>query len=312
MHRPALTDAATRSPSGYTEQQTVAGPFRYSPIRMITITALNIYPVKSCRGIALDRARITDTGFAHDREWLIVRPNGQFVTQREEPRLALIGTALTRDALTLTAPGMDALTIALDDGARGAALEVTCWRDRCAAFDAGAEAAAWLSAFLGAPRQLVRFDRARKRPSSTQWTQGIEALNQFSDAFPWLIISQASLDDLNSRLERPLPMNRFRPNIVVDGLPAYGEDDVHELRTDGITLRIVKACTRCAIPTTDQATAQREGDEPLRTLRGYRFSKELRGVLFGQNAILIAGAGRELTVGQRLEAELKSRVAMPG
>lgn len=277
---------------------------------MITITALNIYPVKSCRGIALDHALITDTGFAHDREWLIVRSNGQFVTQREAPRLALIGTALTIHALTLSAPGMELLTIPLD--ARGAAIEVTCWRDRCAAFDAGAEAASWLSAFLGAPCQLVRFDRARKRPSSTEWTHGIEALNQFSDGFPWLIISQASLDDLNSRLEQPLPMNRFRPNIVVDGLPAYGEDDVHELHTDGVTLRTVKACTRCAIPTTDQATAQRESDEPLRTLHNYRFSKELRGVLFGQNAILTSGSGRELAVGQSLGAKLKSRAEMSG
>lgn len=274
---------------------------------MITITALNIYPVKSCRGIALDRALITDTGFAHDREWLIVHPDGRFITQREEPRLALIETALNADALTLTAPGMGTLRVAVES--RDHAVEVICWRDRCAAFDAGTEAASWLTTFMGKPLRLVRFDNARKRPNSPEWTQGVEALTQFADAFAWLIISQASLDDLNSRLEQPLPMNRFRPNIVVDGLPAYGEDDVHELNADGITLRIVKACTRCIIPTTNQATAQREGDEPLRTLRSYRFSRELRGVLFGQNAILIEGAGRELAVGQRLEVELKPRPA---
>lgn len=277
---------------------------------MITITALNIYPVKSCRGIALDRARIIDTGFARDREWLIVRPDGRFITQREEPRLALIettliGTTLSSETLTLTAPGMGTLRVAVDS--RDQAVEVTCWRDRCAAFDAGAEAASWLTTFMGKPLRLVRFDNARKRPSSPEWTQGVAALTQFADAFAWLIISQASLDDLNSRLERPLPMNRFRPNIVVDGLPAYGEDDVHQLRADGITLRIVKPCVRCIIPTTNQATAQREGEEPLRTLRSYRFSRELRGVLFGQNAILVAGAGRELAVGQRLEFELKPR-----
>lgn len=280
---------------------------------MITITALNIYPVKSCRGIALERARITDTGFAHDREWLIVRPDGRFVTQREEPRLALIETALNSEALTLTAPGMGALHVALDgrDDGHDRAVEVTCWHDRCAAFDAGTEAADWLTSFMGKPLRLVRFDSSRKRPSSPEWTQGVEALSQFADAFAWLIISQASLDDLNRRLERPLPMNRFRPNIVLDGLPAYGEDDVHQLSADGITLRIVKPCTRCIIPTTNQATAQREGNEPLRTLSSYRFSKELRGVLFGQNAILMEGAGRELTVGQRLGVETKPRPEMP-
>lgn len=272
---------------------------------MITITALNIYPVKSCRGIALDRALITPTGFAHDREWLIVHPNGQFVTQREEPRLALIQTALDSETLRLTAPGMGTLAIPLKTDARGAAVEVTIWRDRCAAFDAGAEAASWLTTFMGKPFRLVRFDSARKRASDVVWTRGVEALNQFADAFAWLIISQASLTDLNSRLERPLPMNRFRPNIVVDGLPAYGEDEVHQFSADGITLRVVKGCTRCAIPTTNQATGEREGDEPLRTLRSYRFSRELKGVLFGQNSILIAGAGRQLAVGQQLEVELK-------
>lgn len=272
---------------------------------MITITALNIYPVKSCRGIALDRALITPTGFAHDREWLIVHPNGQFVTQREEPRLALIQTALDSETLRLTAPGMGTLAIPLKTDARGAAVEVTIWRDRCAAFDAGAEATSWLTTFMGKPFRLVRFDSARKRASDVVWTRGVEALNQFADAFAWLIISQASLTDLNSRLERPLPMNRFRPNIVVDGLPAYGEDDVHQFSADEITLRVVKGCTRCAIPTTNQATGEREGDEPLRTLRSYRFSRELKGVLFGQNSILIAGAGRQLAVGQQLEVELK-------
>lgn len=272
---------------------------------MITITALNIYPVKSCRGVALDRALITDTGFAHDREWLIVNADGRFVTQREEPRLALIEPALRSDALLLTAPGMGTLRVALDT--HHPPVEVTCWRDRCAAFDAGAEAASWLTAFLGKPLRLVRFDNTRKRTSSPEWTQGIEARSQFADAFAWLIVSQASLDDLNHRLRQPLPMNRFRPNIVVDGLPAYGEDDLHQLHADGITLRIVKACARCVITTTNQATAQREGEEPLRTLRGYRFSKELRGVLFGQNAILVDGAGRELAVGQRLEVDPKPR-----
>lgn len=271
---------------------------------MITVTALNIYPVKSCKGIALEQALIADTGFAHDREWLIARPNGHFITQREEPRLALIGTALGDDALLLSAPGIGTLTIPF--ALQGEPVEVTCWDDRCAAFDAGAQAAAWLEAYLGKPHRLVRFDAARRRLSSMEWTQGVAAVTQFADGFPFLTISQASLDDLNGRLARQLPMNRFRPNLVVDGLPAFGEDQVHEFAGDGIRLRIVKPCTRCVITTTDQTTGQRDGDEPLRTLRGYRFSRELKGVMFGQNAILIEGAGRRLRVGQHLEATLKA------
>lgn len=271
---------------------------------MITVTALNIYPVKSCKGIALEQALIADTGFARDREWLIARPNGQFITQREEPRLALITTALSDDALILGAPEIGTLRIPF--AMRGDPVEVTCWRDKCAAFDAGAEAATWLEAHLGKPHRLVRFDPSRQRRSSLEWTRGAQAITQFADGFSFLVISQASLDDLNGRLVRPLPMNRFRPNLVVDGLPAFGEDDVHEFTGDGIRLRIVKACTRCAITTTDQATGRRDGDEPLRTLRSYRFSRELEGVMFGQNMILIEGTGRRLRVGQQLEATRKA------
>ena len=194
---------------------------------MAQITALNVYPVKSCRGVPLDSARITATGFEHDREWMIVKPDGRFITQREEPRLALIETALTGDGLQLRAAGQDALLVPF--AAAEAQVEVTIWRDQCAAFDVGAAAAEWLSAFLHQPLRLVRFDARRQRRSDTQWTRGAEALNQFSDAFPWLLISQASLDDLNSRLPTPLPMNRFRPNIVIDGVAPYAEDTAAEI-----------------------------------------------------------------------------------
>jgi uncharacterized protein len=268
-----------------------------------TIAELNVYPVKSCRGIAVNRAVLGDAGFAHDREWLVVRGEGRFVTQREQPRLALIEPRIIDGALQLTAPGMPVLEI--DASAANNAVEVTCWADRCAAFDAGTAAAEWLSGFLGEHYRLVRFDSRRKRPSSREWTGEIEALNRFSDGYPWLVISRASLDDLNSRLEHPLPMNRFRPNIVLEGLPAYAEDLAHELIKDGIRLRAVKPCTRCIITTTNQATAERDGNEPLRTLRSYRFSAALKGVLFGQNLILVEGLGRELRVGDTVEVRWK-------
>lgn len=271
---------------------------------MATVTAINIYPVKSCRGIALECATVETTGFTHDRQWMIIRPEGRFVTQREEPRLALISTAIGDGRLQLRAPEVGTFAIALDH--RGASVEVTCWKNQCAAFDAGDEAARWLEAHLGQPFRLVRFDPARKRVADPQWTGDIEALNQFSDGFPYLVVSQASLDDLNRRLPQPLPMNRFRPNIVLDGMPAYGEDETHEFHGDGIRLRAVKDCTRCVITTTDQDKGQRDGEEPLRTLRSYRLSHELKGVLFGQNIILAEGAGRQLRVGQELAVEWKS------
>lgn len=266
---------------------------------MVQITALNIYPVKSCRGIALTQARITETGFAHDREWLVVTPEYRFLTQRERPQLAQIETAITAGQLLLRKPGGVALALPLE--LTGAEVEVTIWRDKAAAFDAGDQAATWLTEHLGKPARLVRFDKRHKRASNTQWTGGAEALNQFSDAYPYLLISQGSLDELNSRLEQPLPMNRFRPNIVVDGLPPFGEDSVDEFIAGEVRLKVVKPCDRCVITTTDQITGERSGDEPLKALKAFRFDRNLRGVLFGQNMILTGGMGRELMVGQQFE-----------
>jgi uncharacterized protein YcbX len=265
---------------------------------MVRIAALNVYPVKSCRGIPHERALVTETGFEHDREWLIVRQDGRFITQREDPRLALIETALTGESLRLRVSAGRELTVPLD--MRGAEVEVTCWRDLCAAFDAGEEAAAFLTEYLEKPVRLVRFDARRKRVSNREWTREVDGFSQFSDGYAWLAISQSSLDDLNSRLPQPLPMNRFRPNIVLAGLPPFGEDGVHEFVGDGVRLRAVKPCSRCIVTTTNQETGRREGDEPLRTLRQFRFDRELKGVTFGQNLILIEGAGRMLRVGQEL------------
>lgn len=265
---------------------------------MVQVTGLYIYPVKSCRGISLARARITETGFAHDREWLVVTPERRFLTQRERPKLAQIETAIAGDRLLLRQPQGQELSLPLE--LVGPEVEVTCWGDRCAAFDAGDAAAAWLTEHLGKPARLVRFDNRRRRPSEATWTQGIEALNQFSDRFPWLLTSQASLDELNSRLQQPLPMNRFRPNIVVAGLPPFAEDTVLDFIAGDMALRVSKPCTRCVITTTDQITGERSSDEPLRTLKDFRFDRQLRGVAFGQNMVLVSGLGGELKVGQEL------------
>jgi uncharacterized protein YcbX len=267
---------------------------------VITIASLHIYPVKSCRGIDLQEARITDAGLEHDREWMIVSPDGRFLTQREAPRLALIDARPVADGLRLAAPGLDEL-IVRTDALRDAA-PVTIWRDRVTAIDQGEAAARWLTGFAGRPLRLVRFDPAARRPSDPAWTRGTTAYSRFTDGFALLAISQASLDDLNCRLPAPLPMNRFRPNLVLDGLPPYGEDGLQDLITGPIRLRRVKPCTRCAITTTDQATGRVDGPEPLATLRRYRWDPKLRGVAFGQNLIVLSGAGELLRVGTGLES----------
>lgn len=262
----------------------------------VVVTALHVYPVKSCRGIALDVARITDTGIANDRRWLIVDPNGRFVTQRETPRLALVGTALDGNALALELPGV--ARVRVPELAGGDAREVVVWGDRCAALDCGDEPAAALSDFLGRAVRLVQFDPRGERLADPEWTGDVVARVRFPDAFPMLLIGEESLADLNSRLPAPLPMNRFRPNVVTRGLPAYGEDAVRELADGALRLRPVKACTRCKVTTTDQATAEVAGDEPLRTLKTYRWDAQLRGVVFGQNVVLASPGEHVLRVGQ--------------
>ena len=275
---------------------------------MVTLAELHVYPVKSCRGLAPGAARVTAAGLEHDREWMIVTPDGRFVTQREEPRLALVEVGLADGVLELAAAGAGAVRVPLATGASGeessgTPVEVTVWRDRCRALDQGEAAAAWLGDLLGRPLRLVRFDPAHRRPSDLAWTGGREALNRFSDGFAMLAISRASLADLNGRLAQPLPMDRFRPNLVLDGLPPYGEDALHDLVAGAVRLRRVKPCTRCSITTTDQATGTVEGEEPLRTLRTYRWDAALRGVTFGQNLIVVGGAGERLRTGMELQAE---------
>jgi uncharacterized protein len=263
------------------------------------IAGLHVYPIKSCRGISRPALKLAATGFEQDRHWLIVRPDGRFVTQRELPRMALIEAALTPKGLRLAAPGMVGLEVPERTGA--VSEPVVIWRDTCRAIDQGEAAAAWVTRYLGTDLRLVAFDSREERVSSPQWTGGTHAITQFADAFALLAISSASLDDLNRRLVRALPMERFRPNVVLDGLDAYAEDRIAELRRGGVRLRIVKPCARCSITTTNQVTGEVEGDEPLRTLKSYRWSKDLMGVLFGQNAIVVEGVGQELAVGEEFD-----------
>lgn len=268
-----------------------------------TLTDLHTYPVKSCRGIRSDAARLTATGLRDDRHWMFVRPNGRFVTQRELPRLALVLTSLDAEALTLAAPGRAPLRVPRE--ARTATLDVNVWSFDGRGIDCGDDASAWVSEFLGTPLRLVRFDADAPRVCSPEWTPGTRAVTEFADGFPMLVISRASLAGLNARLPAALPMERFRPNLVIDGVDAFDEDRIHELRADGITIRIVKPCARCAITTTDQQTGERDGVEPLETLKKFRFDRALRGVTFGQNAIPIDGLGLDLRVGQTFEITWK-------
>ena len=268
----------------------------------VVVESLHVYPVKGCRRIDVARADVATTELAvdsvADREWMVVDRAGRFVTQREYPQLALVATAARDGVLTLSAPGRPSL--ALDAGA-GATRDVVVWRSTVRGIDAGDEAAAWLSAHLGADVRLVRFDRTGTRPCNPDYAGDSGAHTLFADGYPVLVIGAASLADLNARMTArgfpALPMNRFRPNVVLSGLPPYEEDHLDTIVVGDIVLRCVKPCTRCQVTTTDQATAH-VGHEPLRTLAGYRMDPRFDGVTFGMNAVVVAG-GRTLAAGAR-------------
>jgi uncharacterized protein YcbX len=185
----------------------------------------------------------------------------------------------------------------------GTGLDVTVWKFNGRGIDCGEAAAEWCTRYLGTPLRLVSFDADTPRECSPDWTRGVHAITEFADGFPILVISLASLEELNSRLAAALPIERFRPNVVIDGVGAYDEDRIEELRVEGITLRLVKGCTRCSITTTDQKTGTLDGVEPLATLKSYRYDRELKGVVFGQNAIVVSGVGSFLRVGQTFDVK---------
>jgi hypothetical protein len=265
------------------------------------ITALHTYPVKGCRGIAHQAQTLTDTGLAWDRHWMFIADSGRFFTQRELPGLARVQVVLDARELVLRSAGHPDLRCPIDD--TGPRREVTVWRDRCEARVSSVDTRTWLRAVTGTAGQLVRSMPGAERTSSQQFTGEDVGRLRFADAYALLIIGEASLDDLNARLvpARPLPMARFRPNLVLRGLPQYAEDAIDRLRIGDVELRCVKPCTRCIVTTTDQTTGERDGAEPLRTLESYRWIDSLRGVAFGVNAIVIRGAGQALRVGDQID-----------
>lgn len=260
----------------------------------VTITQLNVYPVKSCRGIPLGEATLDRWGIEHDRNWMVVDASGQFVSQRTQPRLALVEPALGPERLTLRGPGMPALELPVS-GRAGPEATVTVWDDACRALDQGEEAAAWFSAYLGQPMRLVRIGASYRRPVNPAFAPEGSEVN-FADGYPLLLLSEASVADLNRRLREPLPMNRFRPNLVVTGCTAFAEDSWRRIRVGEVVLLLVKPSERCAITTVDQATAE-QGKEPLATLATFR--RYGGSVAFGQNAVH-QGPGR-IRVGDPVE-----------
>jgi hypothetical protein len=272
------------------------------------IAELNLFPVKGCRGIALQEATLSATGLAvdgiGDREWVVVDAEGEFVSQREYPKMALIETKLTATSLLLKAPGM--LLLEVPFASEGDVVRVRVWNDDIAAVTQGDVADAWLGNYLGAPARLMRFDYEGRRLAAHRYTGKVDAPFKFADAFPLLVTNAASLAEVNRRLQRQgeaaVTMARFRSNIVLDGPPAFEEDYFSLLRIGPLAIRPVKPCARCSVPGVDPATG---GHSPVVTdvLAAMRATAE--GVTFGVNAIVAEGAGGTLHVGDEVAVELR-------
>jgi uncharacterized protein YcbX len=247
---------------------------------MITVRSLHIYPVKSCRGIGVDHAEVGPTGFRFDRRWMVVGADGTFLSQRSHPVLARVSTAFERNRLVLATADRPPLEVAVD-GANDRFRTVTIWKDTCEAVSEGRESAAWFSALLGIPCELVRLPETGIRQVDRNYAGRGDRV-AFADGFPFLLISQASVDGLSRKLGTPVPADRFRANIIIDGCDAHAEDGWLMLTIGEIDFRVAKPCARCVVITTDQADGSRT-PEPLRTLATYR--TENHKVLFGQNLV---------------------------
>jgi uncharacterized protein len=261
---------------------------------MVTIEQLNIYPLKSGRGIPLSSVRLTATGFEWDRYWMITNAAGTFLSQRTHPKLACIVPELSARELTLRAPGLTPLSLPLEP--RGEVVPVQVWKDPCEGLEQGEAANAWASEALSEQARLVRVPNVPKRMANPEFAGPMPMPVTFADGFPILVCNRASLDELNTRMPEPIPMERFRPNIVLEGLPPFAEDRIASLRIGGVILSLVKPCTRCIITSTDQRTGERSTN-PLPVLRTFRFDRDLLGVKFGENAVPTAGVGGQIEIG---------------
>jgi uncharacterized protein YcbX len=262
----------------------------------LQLSALHLYPVKSCAPLILQQAVVQPRGLEGDRRWMVVGEDGYFLTGRQQPRLTLLRAEWKGQCLQLQAPGMPALEVS-PPSAEGPRRTVTVWRNKVDAPLADAAAGEWISRFLGRPCQLAFMDAQAHRAVDPQYAQPGDEVS-FADAFPLLLTTTASLDHLNAQLEKRVSMLRFRPNVVVDGSLPHAEDGWKRIRIGSIEFEVAKPCSRCVFTTIDPETATPDVDgEPLRTLTRYRQAKG--GVMFGMN--LIARGEGALQIGDPVQ-----------
>jgi uncharacterized protein YcbX len=257
---------------------------------MITVSSLIYYPIKACRGFEVDSSCVSRMGLEHDRRMMVVTPEGEFLTQREFPRLALVTPTISNGTLELSAPDYESIQFGIQTS--GTPWPVNVWKSKgVQAIDQGEEAASWFSDWLGASVRLVHIADGYKRLVNEFYSVNTDDHTGFADGYPILLTSEEGLQDLNSRLESPVPINRFRPNLVVKGCKPFEEDAWNRIRIGDVELAVVKPCARCEVTTIDKETLERS-KEPLKTLGKYR--KQALGAIFGQNVIPLNGGSLRL------------------
>ncbi|WP_198263529.1 MOSC domain-containing protein [sulfur-oxidizing endosymbiont of Gigantopelta aegis] len=274
----------------------------------IIVSQLWIYPLKSMRGISLDSVQLEKRGFQYDRRWMLIDENNRFITQRQHPKMTLIEPSFEKGiadyGLSVRAPDMPVLIIPYPDQQIELydEVEVTCWDDQVKAHHINTAIDNWFSEFLGVDCQLVYMPDDSIRPVDPDYVLDKEKdIASFSDGFPNLVISEASLADLNNRVDIDLSMNRFRPNIVISGCEAYAEDQLGHFKIAAIDFYAVKPCSRCVITTVNPENGEKESREPLQTLALFR--KKQNKVFFGQNLLhkLTYLSDNRLNIGDKVE-----------
>lgn len=260
------------------------------------LSAIYIYPIKSLGGFAVDSAKVGERGLELDRRWMLVDANNQFLTQRNHPAMALLQVSANDGQLMVQVKNSTEKISIPQQPQTSAVFQATVWDDTCDVVAASPEADAFFSDYLGQHCRLVYMPDSSIRPVDARYDRD-NNYTSLSDGYPFLIIGQSSLDALNSRLDEALPMNRFRPNLVVNGAEPHAEDTWNEIRIGEATFYGVKPCGRCIVTTTNQDTAE-VGKEPLRTLAKYR--KAGHKILFGQN-LLFGRQGNQVQVGDPIQ-----------
>ena len=258
----------------------------------VRLESIYVYPLKSARRVPLASAHVEQRGLRHDRRWMVTDASGRFLSQRDVPGFAVVRVSLASEGLSLEAPGMPRALVC-EPSPDAATVPVQIWKDTVEASLAGPEAEAWMSDYAGRPCRLVYMPGKTLRRLNPAYATGIVS---FADGYPLLVTTLASLEYLNSRMDMPVDMSRFRPNIVIAGSRPYEEDNWKRICIGSVCFRVAKPCDRCVVTTIDQDTAE-QGKEPLRTMGQYR--KRGSGVYFGQN--LVPEAQGEIRVGDTVE-----------